>query len=288
MGNILYRQRAGIGNRVRELVIYLIVVYAVFSLPRGGPLGQRFLPGFEQVLPVLAAARVARRLRLSQPSARSRGAPARVRGQARLGASSRRPRPAARHGADGRAASQRAQTHWRAVRRTLLSRRLRVDRSAGPERAARRLRRVRRTRRLRDQRGRRRGEPEHVHRRVRGERRGDRGAAALPAPPGGPRRDGDRDRPFRRVRARPKPERAAARGDRAISFAGSEASSRASRTRVTSLLPSRAPGNSSSCRRSSSSFSRTPRNTSRRSGCACSPSCCDGSRCRRSSSVRRS
>jgi predicted secreted protein len=56
VGNILYRQRAGIGNRVRELVIYLIVVYAVFSLPRGGPLGQRFLPGFEQVLPVLAAA----------------------------------------------------------------------------------------------------------------------------------------------------------------------------------------------------------------------------------------
>lgn len=56
VGNVLYRQRAGIGNRVRELVIYLIVLYAVFSIPRGGPLGQRFLPGAEQVLPVLAAA----------------------------------------------------------------------------------------------------------------------------------------------------------------------------------------------------------------------------------------
>ncbi|MFW5743618.1 MAG: DUF4129 domain-containing protein [Spirochaetota bacterium] len=56
VGNILYRRRAGIGNRVRELVIYLIVLYVIFSLPRGGPLGQRFLPGFEQVLPGLAAA----------------------------------------------------------------------------------------------------------------------------------------------------------------------------------------------------------------------------------------
>lgn len=56
VGNILYRQRAGIGNRVRELVIYLVVLYAVFSLARSGPLAQRFLPDFEQVLPILAAA----------------------------------------------------------------------------------------------------------------------------------------------------------------------------------------------------------------------------------------
>ncbi|MFW5737496.1 MAG: DUF4129 domain-containing protein [Spirochaetota bacterium] len=56
VGNILYRQRAGIGNRLRELIIYLIVLYAIFSLARSGPLGQRFLPDFAQVLPVLAAA----------------------------------------------------------------------------------------------------------------------------------------------------------------------------------------------------------------------------------------
>lgn len=54
VGNLLYAERAGVGNRVRELVIYLLLVYAVFSLNRPGPLATRFAPAAEQLLPLLA------------------------------------------------------------------------------------------------------------------------------------------------------------------------------------------------------------------------------------------
>ena len=55
VGNLLYSERAGIGNRARELVIYLLLAYALFSLVRPGPLVARFEPSIEQVLPLLAA-----------------------------------------------------------------------------------------------------------------------------------------------------------------------------------------------------------------------------------------
>ncbi|MFW5737323.1 MAG: DUF4129 domain-containing protein [Spirochaetota bacterium] len=55
VGNILFRERAGIGNRVRELVLFLAVLYAVFSAVRGGPFGRRFEPSADQILPMLAA-----------------------------------------------------------------------------------------------------------------------------------------------------------------------------------------------------------------------------------------
>ncbi len=48
-GNLLYQERAGIGNRVRELLIYLLVVYAVLSLLGSGPLAERFAPGWGQI-----------------------------------------------------------------------------------------------------------------------------------------------------------------------------------------------------------------------------------------------
>ncbi len=55
VGNLLYSERAGIGNRVRELVIYLLLAYAVFSLVRPGPFAARFVPSSVQALPLIAA-----------------------------------------------------------------------------------------------------------------------------------------------------------------------------------------------------------------------------------------
>ncbi|TVQ26002.1 MAG: DUF4129 domain-containing protein [Spirochaetaceae bacterium] len=55
VGNLLYRERAGIANRVRELIIYLLVVYLVASLWRPGPLSGRFEPALAQIVPVAAA-----------------------------------------------------------------------------------------------------------------------------------------------------------------------------------------------------------------------------------------
>ena len=55
-GNLLYRERAGIGNRVRELIIYLLLVYTVLSLLQPGPLADRFAPGFSQVPAVILVA----------------------------------------------------------------------------------------------------------------------------------------------------------------------------------------------------------------------------------------
>jgi len=55
VGNLLYAERAGIGNRVRELVIYLLLGYVLFSLVRSGQLVARFMPSEEQILPLLAA-----------------------------------------------------------------------------------------------------------------------------------------------------------------------------------------------------------------------------------------
>ena len=55
VGNLLYAERAGIGNRVRELIIYLLLAYAVFSLVRPGPLADRFAPSAVQIVPLLAA-----------------------------------------------------------------------------------------------------------------------------------------------------------------------------------------------------------------------------------------
>ena len=56
VGNLLYRERAGIANRVRELIIYLVIVYLVASLSRPGPLSGRLEPALPQIVPVAAAA----------------------------------------------------------------------------------------------------------------------------------------------------------------------------------------------------------------------------------------
>ena len=56
VGNILYRERAGIGSRVRELLIYLGALYLWFSVTRSGPFGDRFSPSFDQMLPIAAVA----------------------------------------------------------------------------------------------------------------------------------------------------------------------------------------------------------------------------------------
>jgi hypothetical protein len=53
-GNILYQERAGIGNRVRELVILLILTYVVLSVSAAGPLSRRFEPGFSQIPGLIA------------------------------------------------------------------------------------------------------------------------------------------------------------------------------------------------------------------------------------------
>ena len=55
-GNILYRERAGIGNRVRELIIYLLVVYGLLSITQSGPPAERFAPGFGQIPGVVVIA----------------------------------------------------------------------------------------------------------------------------------------------------------------------------------------------------------------------------------------
>jgi hypothetical protein len=55
VGNILYRERAGIANRVRELILYLIVLYLLLSIARPGPFVERFMPTLAQVMPVIAA-----------------------------------------------------------------------------------------------------------------------------------------------------------------------------------------------------------------------------------------
>ena len=56
VGNLLYRERAGIGNRIRELIIYLLIFYVVFSLGREGGMVARFRPAATQLLPLLAIA----------------------------------------------------------------------------------------------------------------------------------------------------------------------------------------------------------------------------------------
>ena len=56
VGNLLYRERAGIGNRIRELIIFLLVFYVVLSLAREGAIAERFRPGAEQILPIAAIA----------------------------------------------------------------------------------------------------------------------------------------------------------------------------------------------------------------------------------------
>ncbi len=55
-GNILYKERAGIGNRVRELIMYLIVAYGALSITRPGPVAERFEPGFAQIPGMIAIA----------------------------------------------------------------------------------------------------------------------------------------------------------------------------------------------------------------------------------------
>ena len=55
VGNLLYSERAGIGNRVRELIIYLILIYAVSSILRPGALAARFTPSPVQAIPLIAA-----------------------------------------------------------------------------------------------------------------------------------------------------------------------------------------------------------------------------------------
>lgn len=56
IGNLLYRERAGVANRVRELIIMLLLLYAIASLVRSGPFGLRFIPSGAQLVPVAAAA----------------------------------------------------------------------------------------------------------------------------------------------------------------------------------------------------------------------------------------
>ncbi|MFP4551359.1 MAG: hypothetical protein ACLFNT_11170, partial [Spirochaetales bacterium] len=55
-GNILYKERAGIGNRVRELIMYLIVAYGALSITRPGPVAERFEPDFAQIPGMIAIA----------------------------------------------------------------------------------------------------------------------------------------------------------------------------------------------------------------------------------------
>ncbi len=55
VGNILYKERSGIGNRARELVFYLMLLYVVFSLARPGALREKFFPSFDQMVPIVAS-----------------------------------------------------------------------------------------------------------------------------------------------------------------------------------------------------------------------------------------
>jgi hypothetical protein len=56
VGNLLYLERAAAANRLRELVIYLSIVYAVVSVLQPGPLGTRFVPGGAHVAAVVPSA----------------------------------------------------------------------------------------------------------------------------------------------------------------------------------------------------------------------------------------
>ncbi|TFH06481.1 MAG: hypothetical protein E4H09_00100, partial [Spirochaetales bacterium] len=56
VGNLIYRERAGIGNRVRELIIYLVLVYAVLSVVQPGPFAARFVPTYHQLVPLIPVA----------------------------------------------------------------------------------------------------------------------------------------------------------------------------------------------------------------------------------------
>ncbi len=56
VGNALYRERAGLGNRLREALIYLGVVYLILSVGRPGPLGSRLEPSLDQMIPLAAVA----------------------------------------------------------------------------------------------------------------------------------------------------------------------------------------------------------------------------------------
>jgi hypothetical protein len=55
IGNILYKERAAPANRLRELLIYLIVVYIVLSLLGEGPFMARFIPSARQTVPLIPA-----------------------------------------------------------------------------------------------------------------------------------------------------------------------------------------------------------------------------------------
>jgi uncharacterized protein DUF4129 len=55
VGNLLYSERAGVGSRARELIIYLLLLYALFSVLRPGPFLTRFSPGLVQFVPLVAA-----------------------------------------------------------------------------------------------------------------------------------------------------------------------------------------------------------------------------------------
>lgn len=55
VGNVLYAERAGVVNRLRELVIYLIAVYLLASVFARGPLVERFPPALHHLGPVAAA-----------------------------------------------------------------------------------------------------------------------------------------------------------------------------------------------------------------------------------------
>lgn len=56
VGNLLFQERAGLGNRARELVIYVLLVYAAASMLRPARLVDRFVPSPDQLVPVAASA----------------------------------------------------------------------------------------------------------------------------------------------------------------------------------------------------------------------------------------
>lgn len=54
-GNILYRERAGIGNRVRELVIFQLLLYLLLALFEPGSLSERLIPSGIQAATIAAS-----------------------------------------------------------------------------------------------------------------------------------------------------------------------------------------------------------------------------------------
>lgn len=56
VGNALYRERAGLGNRLREALIYLGLVYLILSIGRPGPIRTRLEPSLDQLIPLAAVA----------------------------------------------------------------------------------------------------------------------------------------------------------------------------------------------------------------------------------------